>query len=210
MNVIAHQGYWLTEIEKNSVEAFHRAFSLDTGVKADLRDLDGEIVISHQLPMHNENLLTLDDLFIIYNNYQKPLPLAFNIKSDGLQDMIKEKVDKHGISNYFLYNLSMSEQIQALKKNLKCYGRQSEYESQAILYNDICGVWIDEFSDEWVDDGLLTEHMNNNKQLCISSPELHDREYLDAWQKYLKLPEILRRHCFLCTNMPEKARDFFS
>ena len=52
--IIAHRGYWKNENEKNKKAAFERAFDCGFGVETDLRDIKGEIVISHNMPLGDE------------------------------------------------------------------------------------------------------------------------------------------------------------
>ena len=47
MKIICHRGYWQEPSEKNSDIALRRGFSLGLGTETDIRDLNGELVISH-------------------------------------------------------------------------------------------------------------------------------------------------------------------
>ncbi len=50
MQVISHRGYWKSAAEKNTTTAFARSFALGYGTETDVRDLNGELVISHDMP----------------------------------------------------------------------------------------------------------------------------------------------------------------
>ena len=52
MQVISHRGYWKTAAEKNTATAFARSFEMGFGTETDVRDLNGLLVISHDMPQH--------------------------------------------------------------------------------------------------------------------------------------------------------------
>ena len=89
MEIISHRGFWNNTRGKNSVHAFVSALSSGFGIETDVRDYDGNLVISHNIP--NENSQTVDSFLNSFskseNNYN--LCLAINIKSDGLQSKVK-------------------------------------------------------------------------------------------------------------------------
>ena len=201
MQVLSHRGYWKDKCEKNTEIAFDRSFSLGFGTETDLRDYNGEIVISHDIPTGNE--LTFPQMLEIYNKYDNTLPLALNIKSDGLQEKIKSTLQQYNITNYFLFDMSVPDHIVSLKNGLVCYTRHSEYED-CPLYEKSAGVWVDCFDGDWIDEKIINQHLNNNKKVCIVSPELHGREHLSAWEKYKGC------NAMLCTDVPELAKEFFN
>ena len=46
MIILSHRGFWKTKDEKNTITSFKRSFDCGFGTETDLRDHDGEIVIS--------------------------------------------------------------------------------------------------------------------------------------------------------------------
>ncbi|MGL9773851.1 MAG: hypothetical protein ACR5LG_07810 [Sodalis sp. (in: enterobacteria)] len=101
MEILSHRGYWKQPAEKNSTAAFIRSFDLGYGTETDLRDFDGQLVISHDMP--GSSALAVDDLFTLYNSSKcscRPT-LALNVKADGLQKLAKEKLNQYNIKNYF-------------------------------------------------------------------------------------------------------------
>ena len=86
MKILSHRGYWKEASEKNSVTAFLRSFNLNFGTETDLRDQNGEIVISHDIPK-NDSLLFKNFLKALND---KPLTLALNVKADGLAKELKK------------------------------------------------------------------------------------------------------------------------
>ena len=81
MRIISHRGYWKTPSEKNTINAFQRSFDLGFGTETDIRDLAGEIVVSHDLPKGDE--IRLEKFLALVSSYENAhsLTLALNIKS---------------------------------------------------------------------------------------------------------------------------------
>lgn len=208
MVILSHRGYWKNDEEKNSVVAFERSFSCGFGTETDIRDFNGELVISHDIA--SENCISLKKFFEIYKSFNKNLSLALNIKADGLQSKLKELIKRYEIENYFVFDMSTPDKILYLKHDLVTFTRQSEYETTPICYDKASGVWMDEFYEHWIDKTALQRHLANGKKVCIVSPELHRREYKKEWQDYKQIAKELKRNdIMICTDYPMEAREFF-
>lgn len=208
MIVLSHRGYWKDTQEKNRPIAFERSFSLGFGTETDIRDFKGELVISHDIP--DESCISARKMFEIYDRYNDTLPLALNIKADGLQVKLKELLEKYHIKNYFVFDMSVPDGLQYLKYNIKAFTRESEHETIPSFYNEACGVWLDEFQGHWIDKEVIKKHIKNNKQICIVSPDLHKREYKKEWQHYKEIEKELGiDNLMICTDYPEEAKEFF-
>lgn len=209
MIVLSHRGYWKETHEKNLPVAFERTFSLGFGTETDIRDYKGELVISHDIA--DEKCISVKEMFEIYNKYDNTLPLALNIKADGLQAKLKELLEEYKIINYFVFDMSVPDGLQYLKYNIKAFTRESEYEKIPTFYNDACGIWLDEFLGHWIDKEVIEKHIHNNKQICIVSPDLHKREYKKEWQHYKEIEKELGiDNLMICTDYPEEAKEFFN
>ncbi|MBW4889904.1 hypothetical protein KXQ82_09260 [Mucilaginibacter sp. HMF5004] len=206
MIVLSHRGYWKTADEKNTPVAFHRSFSLGFGTETDIRDYNGDLVISHDIA--NANCIKFTEFLEIYSQYDKSLPLALNIKADGLQALLKSYLEQYNITSYFLFDMSVPDHIQYTKTNLTTFTRQSEYEIECPLYDESAGVWLDEFKGHWIDEAVISQHQLNNKQICIVSPDLHKRAYTHEWENYKHMGEQMNT-VMLCTDYPEEAKTFF-
>lgn len=209
MKIISHRGLWKAAHEKNTRFAFEESFRLGFGTETDLRDIDGEIVISHDMPTRNDQLITIEQFLQIYSSYDPELPLALNIKSDGLQLPIAEMVKRFKLNNYFLFDMSIPDHVQYVKSSLKTFSRQSEHEPTPALYESASGIWMDEFYSNWISEKDISKHIENNKTVYIVSPELHKREYLSRWETYKTMQASVITQCYLCTDFPEKAKSFF-
>lgn len=211
MEIISHRGYWLESSEKNTKKAFLRSFLAGYGTETDLRDLNGELVISHDIPKNDSNMLTADDFFQLYVDSGCLGVLALNIKSDGLQSLIKECLERYHIKNYFLFDASIPDSIVSINHGLTTFARSSEFEPKSILWGKCEGIWLDRFSNMSIDLELIQEMIKGGKKVSIVSEELHKRETQPLWNELLKLPRevLMSNNLILCTDVPDEASDCF-
>lgn len=207
MKIIAHRGFWGNSIAKNSLDAFAKALDNGFGIETDVRDCQGELVISHDLP--TQDALPLDDFFNLYKKYDHAYPLALNIKSDGLQIKLKQLITQYQIKNYFVFDMSVPDGLHYLKNNMTVFTRESEYELSPSFYEHSVGVWLDEFHMRWIDKKIILKHVQNRKIVCVVSPELHKRSYEQEWNEYRDMERELGQCLMICTDYPALAKEFF-
>lgn len=207
MIILSHRGYWKSAKEKNALIAFERSFSLGLGTETDLRDRDGKLVISHD-PARND-ALPAEAFFSAYRHHVQDLPLALNIKTDGLQKLLAEALLEHQIQNYFVFDMSVPDMITYIKTGLRIFTRQSEYEPNPVLYEQSQGVWVDGFNSDWVDEATLEKHLKRGKQVCLVSPDLHGRPFEAFWERLARMPVTTSSDVMICTDHPEQARKTF-
>lgn len=208
MIIISHRGFWNSPDEKNNRKAFENSFSLDFGTETDIRDYNGDLVISHDIP--DKHALKVQVFFEIHGQFDASLPLALNIKSDGLQDSLKKLLQEYDISNYFVFDMSVPDMMLYLKEGFNVFTRQSEFEKEPSFYDKAVGVWMDCFENDWVQVENIKFHLDNGKEICLVSPELHKRDHVPFWKKLRLLDKQTSRNVILCTDFPEDARRFFS
>lgn len=207
MEILSHRGYWKEPSEKNRPSAFMRSFQLNFGTETDLRDLSGSLVVSHDPPV--EGALKADDFFGIYKGFPGNLPLALNIKADGLQDMLRVEIEKHQIDNYFVFDMSTPDALLYARGGFRMFTRQSELEKQPSLCSEAIGVWIDCFFSDWVDEATVEGHLSQGKRVCLVSPDLHKREHRTFWEQLARMQVTHSTQLMICTDYPEEAREFF-
>ena len=209
MIILSHRGYWKTPVEKNTVAAFERSFDLGFGTETDFRDALGSLVISHDIPA--AGALPADTFFEILATRDASLPIAVNIKSDGLQQLLKEAFESHGVSNYFLFDMSIPDAIVSIKKGLRVFTRHSDVEPDPNFYQQAAGVWMDAFFDDtWLTPDAILGHLDAGKQVCLVSPELHGRAHQSFWERLLASPAASHPGLMLCSDIPEEAKSYFS
>ena len=206
MEIIAHRGFWLKPEEKNLFSSLVRALDQGYGIETDIRDKEGKLVISHDMPIGEQ--LYLEELFSYYHNNNCESCLALNIKSDGLAEELMSLITRFDIRNYFVFDMSVPDTLHYIKMQMNVYVRHSEVEVEPVLYDKTSGVWLDMFYDDWVTNKILNSHVSNNKGLCLVSPELHRRAFEPFWQKLRGFSGIDK--LMLCTDYPDKAKDIFN
>ena len=208
MRILAHRGYWNRQIIPNSQKAIFKALEIGYGFESDIRDFEGRLVISHNIA--DKNSCNAELVFKELARYKNNYCFAINIKADGLKWLVKEYTEKYNITNYFLFDMSVPQMVEFDEMGLRFFSRQSEYEMEPILYEKAAGVWIDSFHDmSWITEDLLLRHIQNNKEVCIVSPDLHNRnDFIEFWEK-LKKFKIDFGKIMLCTDYPDKAKEFF-
>jgi len=207
MKIISHRGYWKTMEERNSIAAFRRSFKLEFGTETDFRDSLGRLVISHDTPL--SDAFPAGDFFRLYREYNGNLPLALNVKADGLQKMFRELLDTHKIRNYFFFDMSVPDALQYLRECLRVFTRQSELETEPSFYKEAAGVWIDMFFGDWVTEEVIISHVRASKEVCLVSPELHGREHISFWERLSRIDVTVLHDVTICTDYPQKARRYF-
>lgn len=205
MEIISHRGYWLEPNEKNSLSAFQRSFELGFGTETDVRDRQGELVISHDPPIGGEMLFT--DFLKIASDTM-PL-LALNIKSDGLGAYVKKELEKVRYTNYFAFDMSGPEYVAYRRQGHVTFARVSEYETPNLSVGMPHGVWLDAFVDDsWRLDWIISQGSSLPK-IAVVSPELHGRNHINFWSGLRELRIHESDRMILCTDLPEEANLFF-
>lgn len=205
MKILSHRGYWLESYERNQCAAFERSFRLGFGTETDLRDFAGKVVISHDVPT-GEMLAFSAFLEIHKKQGQGDLPLALNIKADGLASMVKEALSAFAEIDAFVFDMSVPDMRAYFDAGVPVFTRMSEVEKQPSWLERSAGIWLDCFDSDWFDSGVVRDLLATGKRICVVSPELHQRDPLPVW-------ELLRMYSsaenlLLCTDRPEQARDF--
>ena len=207
MEIISHRGYWKTKQEKNTLEAFERSFELGFGTETDVRDFNGELVISHDIPTGNEITL-LQFLKLVAG---KNVSLALNIKADGLTQKISDALSLFDIKKAFVFDMSVPDQLGYYRHGgIEFFSRASEYEPVISLYKECHGVWLDAFESIWYDMDYIEALLRDGKKVCIVSPELHNRNnFKDLWSMLAHSNFINSENLILCTDLPEEAQNYF-
>ena len=207
MEVLSHRGYWKTELEKNSLISFNRSFEQGFGLETDLRDFQHEIVISHNIP--EPNCMLFKSFLDLYLGYKKDLPLALNIKADGLHDQVLKLINEFSISNYFLFDMSIPDTLGYISRKMPFFTRQSEYEREPAFLDKCEGIWLDAFESTWFTGREIKEHLNNNKKVAVVSSELHKRDHEELWEMLRKDRLHEDQRLYLCTDLPGMAKEYF-
>jgi glycerophosphoryl diester phosphodiesterase len=202
MKYIAHRGLWNEKSEQNTFAAIKKSLDSGFGVELDVRDRNGELVVSHD-PSEGPTVLFFKEVVDLFRNYESVL--AINIKTDGILANLESALDGVDETKYFLFDMSIPETIGYLKSELTTFMRISEYENTSELHKSAEGVWLDAFNTDWWLEN--SEILNSGTKICVVSPELHGRDKSEVWN-FLK-HEQNSPGLYICTDYPELAKAFF-
>lgn len=209
MKVLAHRGFWKTADEKNSLCALERAFSAGFGIETDIRDYKGRLVISHNIA--DESSFALENVFDSYCSHGCPGTLALNVKADGIQDKLQALLDKYDIRDYFMFDMSIPEQVVYRDRGFTFFTRISDIETSPVQYEDASGIWMDGFyNTDWIDEKSIAAHLKNGKKVCLVSPELHGKPYDRLWNIIKTNGLHPDENLLLCTDVPDEAVKYFA
>ena len=171
----------------------HKEIEDELGLEIDIRDYNGEIVLSHDLP--DEQSIKFQDFlkYVRKNNF-----LAINVKSVEIESKLKKVLSESQISNYFTFDWPIPSLRKALSYDLKCAFRLSEYEKD--VFPNCNWVWIDSFHEIWYDVDFLISLKKSGTKLALVSPELHDRK-----SDMKKVKDIINsvKVDAICTDLPQ-------
>lgn len=206
MRLLCHRGVWHRPGERNTHAALCAGLDKGLGLETDIRDCDGELVISHDMPIRAAS----GDLDALLAHHAKcgggPM-LALNIKSDGLQHALKARLEAHGVHRYFVFDMSVPDTLGYARAGMPFAVRLSEYEPRGALFDAASHVWLDAFERPWYGVELITQLLAGGKQVAVVSPELHRREPAALWASL----KTLEAHdgLFLCTDLVDAALETF-
>lgn len=208
IQLLAHRGLWQTPNEQNTLASFSDAFSNGFGIEFDVRDHKKNLLISHDTPRGDE--IQFEKFLELYQDKGNDLPLAINIKSDGLLEVLKKQLHEFKISNYFIFDMSIPETVKYMRSELNIFVRCSEFENYPSLSS--YGLWLDDFGNFAEFDAIFSECLQQNRAVSLVSPELHKREYKEKWQTWKSLLNKYKHNqspIYLCTDFPLIAKQFF-
>lgn len=205
IGLLAHRGLWHSKEEQNAPDALKAALQSGCGIETDIRDRNGDLVVSHDCPgIAAPPLSSLwDDWTDLASTEQ---PLALNVKSDGLAAALVEPT--HGLPDgaYFFFDMSVPDMRSYLELGLPVFTRHSDVEPAPAYYAQAVGVWLDALDGPWDMRDAIRRHLAEGKIVAVVSEELHGRDQERQW-------EMLRtfraeRNLLLCTDRPAAFREF--
>ncbi|WP_040349843.1 hypothetical protein [Brevundimonas sp. BAL3] len=208
MEILAHRGWWLDRAERNTRQAFERAFAAGFGVETDVRDHSGRLVIAHDPA--TEHAMSLDVFLDTYESYPTRPTLALNIKADGLTEMVNDALAKRGIDSYFVFDMSVPDTLHYLRAGLRTYLRRSEHESPSPLEDRAQGIWLDDFTGGFASPDQVISALASVSAVALVSPELHGRPHARTWSVWRDVKATVKGRLAICTDFPDAAAAYFS
>ena len=151
--------------------------------------------------------LPAEVLFGIYRGVGADVPLALNVKADGLQKWLPPLLAAYGVADCFVFDMAVPDALGWLKAGVPAFTRQSEVEPSPAFYDRAAGVWLDAFESEWWSADTVGRHLAAGKRVCVVSPDLHGRDPRAAWDALAAAPFRGDPRVTVCTDRPEEARE---
>ena len=205
MIILSHRGYWHEKTERNRRVAFVRSFEKGFGTETDLRDSAGKIVISHDMPKGSE--MSFEELLQIMDG--RNLPLALNIKADGLAEAVLETLTQYKHTNYFTFDMSIPDMVFQIGRGVRVFTGLSDILPVPVMLDKSAGVWLDCFNSDWYTAKTIDDLIVSGKSVCIVSADLHKRDVETQWEIIKSAISFSNNALMLCTDYPEKAREYF-
>ncbi len=206
MKILSHRGYWDEKNKKNTIQAFDKSFSLGFGTETDIRDLNEELVISHDIP--SIGALRLSDFLKLFSSYHEAfsMPLALNIKADGLAKKLSDELSNYKGYDFFVFDMSVPDSRSYFDIGIPVFTRMSEVEQNPVWLEKSMGIWLDSFDELWFDRYLLSDLLQTEKRICIVSSELHRRDHFQLWELLSEFRDA--ENLMLCTDYPQLAQEY--
>ena len=165
----------------NTIEEL-KATPQSCGVEVDIRPYGRKLV------MHHEPFEDGEDFETFLHHYNHRFLIA-NVKSEGIEGRVVDLVEKAGISDYFLLDVTFPYMVKYFGKGFKkCAARFSEYEDIQTCLNlagKVEWIFVDNFTHLPVENRAFHQLAQHFK-ICIVSPELLKREEITATKDLLK------------------------
>lgn len=201
MDILCHRGLWRARTEQNTLPAFASAWAEGWGIETDLRDLDGDVVVSHD-PARG-GAMTLDELLAEHTRRAPHTTLALNVKADGLAASVAEQLRHHATRHAFVFDMSVPDHLAWLRTPVVAYTRWSDVEPAPVLRESSAGIWLDAFhDDDWWEAEHVRAELQAGRRVAIVSPELHGRAPEGVWDRILRAGLGSHRQLALCTDVP--------
>jgi hypothetical protein len=192
MKIIAHRRNTISELNATPTQY---------GVEVDIRSYGDRLVIHHDPFIEGESF----DLWIAAYRHGT---LILNVKEEGLERRLTERMQQFGIHDYFFLDQSFPFLIKSANSGeQRCAIRVSEFESiqtALTLAGKVGWVWVDCFTHFPLSSDDATALQDAGFKLCLVSPELQGRDAeLEISQLTQLLVEREIRADAVCTKRPE-------
>ena len=168
----------------------------DWGVEIDLRS---DLAKSKSLHLSHEPWEKGEDFDEWLEEFRRKKiagPIILNTKEDGLEKAILEKIQAHGITNYFFLDTALPTLVKWTTQNNNFAVRLSAYEPEEFVqkFKGRCDwVWVECFEKKPISEDVI-QKIHNDFKICLVSPELQggDESDLKKFSSLLNLnPELI-------------------
>ena len=191
MQIIAHRRNTIAELEATPTRY---------GVEIDLRSRGDRLVL------HHDPFVDGCDFDEWLERYRHKT-LILNVKEEGIEERVKERMAAHHVEDFFFLDLSFPSLVrQVTHGETRVAVRYSEFESietVLTLAGKAAWVWVDCFTRLPVDGEAARRLEAAGFKLCIVSPELQGRDAAEIEPYRSRLDAERVRYDAVCTKRPE-------
>lgn len=170
------------------------------GVEMDIHGWENTLTVHHDAHVKGFDI----DLWL--RNFNHAISI-FNIKEEGVEKMVMEKILFNNIENFFFLDLSFPSLVKLVNLGEKRIAyRVSKYEpyNGALHFkNKLDWIWLDVFDGIPINKLEFNILKECNFKICLVSPELHGREKAEImdFKNFINKNDILVDA--VCTKHPE-------
>jgi glycerophosphoryl diester phosphodiesterase len=205
MKMIAHRGVWTPSRSENSLPALLDALNRGFAIETDIRQHEGEIVLSHDPVRVPNPVATLEDLLKQAQLFPRNL-IFLNVKEDGLLPLLQRSKPWERHETVF-FDMSTPELVRYSKiipkQNLAT--RWSDLECEPVLYSKCDWLWVDCFEQEISFGHADAKKYLTEKRLVFVSPQLHGRAAGRFLGEVELLERELQREMHVCLDVSPNA-----
>ncbi len=178
------------------------------GIETDIRDLNGEVVLAHDMPHTGQTRFAeaIDQVSDLASGNGQ-VSLALNVKADGLATSCASLIAPLS-DRCFFFDMSIPDMVTYLDAGLRVFTRHSDLEPEPALYSEAAGIWLDELRDDWLSANVIDHHVDRGKLVAVVSREIHRRDPLPLWKALIPFRDTSK--LLLCTDLPHQAQEFFA
>jgi len=186
----------------NSIKKLEKT-KLKYGVEIDVRSSNNRLFLNHE--PYNTGV-SLDSFLKKFNHSF----LVVNIKEEGIEFKVLEKLKKNKIKNFFLLDVTIPQILKIIKrkKEKKIAIRISKYENlegAMKLANKIDWVWVDTFEGKLpITFNQMKKLRNKKLKVCLVSPELPMKKNLYLNKLKTSINKKINFFDAICTKNPNK------
>ncbi len=195
MIIVSHRRNTIAQLNETPTEF---------GIELDIRSRGQDLIVHHDAFVEGERF---DDWLAHYRHRL----LILNVKEEGLEDALLERMARAGISDFFFLDQSFPFLVRTANRGeRRCAVRVSEFESidtALTLAGRIDWVWVDCFTRFPLDTSDAERLRDAGFRLCLVSPELQGRSdpaAISAMRNEVASKNI--RIDAVCTKQPDLWR----
>lgn len=195
MIIVSHRRNTIAQLNETPAEF---------GIELDIRSRGQDLIVHHDAFVDGERF---DDWLAHYRHRL----LILNVKEEGLEDALLERMAQAGISDFFFLDQSFPFLVRTANRGeRRCAVRVSEFESidtALTLAGRIDWVWVDCFTRFPLDTSDAERLRDAGFRLCLVSPELQGRTdpaMVSAMRNEVAAKNI--RIDAVCTKQPDLWR----